>query len=199
MFLISISTAMNVFVLNVNERGGLNGREVPRLLRVIFFDYLAGICLVGPCPARKRSQHHGHHEAHELKFKMVNTAQGSTPINHQPPSSNGGRSVRFSANLQTTYPEHEILMDETMDHHGDNSERRLVKLERSVDGILKHMKNLQKKKEKQQQLKADWARVALVMDRVLLIIFGICTMTTALVLLLQRSPDKIAPPLEEAS
>ena len=107
--------------------------------------------------------------------------------------------MRFSANLHTSYPEHEILMDETVDHHGDNSERRLAKLERSVDGILKHMKTLQKKKEKQQQLKSDWARVALVMDRVLLIIFVMCTCTTALVLLLQRSPDKVPPSLDTDS
>ncbi|XP_038075477.1 neuronal acetylcholine receptor subunit alpha-10-like [Patiria miniata] len=202
MFLISISTAMNVFVLNVNERGGLNGREVPRLLRTPAFEYLAGICLVGPCPGKKRSREYGHHEAHELKYKMVNTSsQGPQPINHQPTSgsSNGGRSVRFSANLHTSYPEHEMMMDETGDHHGDASERRLAKLERSVDGILKHMKTLQKRKEKQQQLKSDWARVALVMDRVLLIIFGICTCTTALVLLLQRSPDKVAPSLDTDS
>ncbi|XP_022104190.1 neuronal acetylcholine receptor subunit alpha-10-like isoform X2 [Acanthaster planci] len=205
MFLISISTAMNVFVLNVNERGGLNGKEVPRILRTNAFEFLAGICLVGPCPNRKKRRDHSHHEAHELKYKVVNTSQGTAPISFQPPgsggggSSNGGRSVRFSANLHTSYPEHEILMDETVDHHGDSSERRLAKLERSVEGILKHMKNLQKRKEKQQQLKADWARVALVMDRVLLIIFVMCTCTTALVLLLQRSPDKVPPSLDTDS
>ncbi|XP_071804967.1 neuronal acetylcholine receptor subunit alpha-10-like isoform X2 [Asterias amurensis] len=198
MFLISISTAMNVFVLNVNERGGMNGREVPRLLRRITFDYLAGICLVGPCPNKKKAK--TTQESHELKYKMVNSAtHGSNVVNHQPPSCNGGRNVRFSANLHTSYPEHEILMDESMDQHVgrsgeyDGSERRLLKLERSVDAILKHMKNLQKRKEKQQQLKSDWAKVAQVMDRVLLIIFVMCTTATALILLLQRSPDKVPP------
>ena len=38
--IVSLSTAMTVFTLNINNKGR-RGQEVPKLVRVIFFDYIA--------------------------------------------------------------------------------------------------------------------------------------------------------------
>ena len=206
---------MNVFVLNVNARGGADGRPVPRWLRIIIFDYLAVICCVqrGPCPfinKRPRRDQHGNPEteSNELRFKGCPNNHNTSgmpgppaqyhPVQRESMMSNTGeRNVRYSTTVVGThYGENDVLLDERHDRMAEYesvSDRRLARLERSVEAILKFLKTGDKRKDKAARQKSDWATVAKVSDRVLLIVFVCTTATTSLVLMLQHSPEKPIP------
>ena len=209
---------MNVFVLNINERGGMEGRHVPRWLRILVFDYLAIICCVqrGPCPfinKRPRRDNLGNAEKMELRSKLgvhnnhnvsgMSGASGlSNPYMTQREtvlSNTGGRNVRFTAG-GTSFGENDVLLDDRQDRFAEmegTGERRLARLERATEAILKHLKSGQKRKEKAAQQKSDWSKVAKVLDRVLMLLFVGCTTATTLTLMLQKSPFKPKPEMSE--
>lgn len=208
MFLISLSTAMNVFVLNVNERGKIEGQDVPRWLRVFALDYIAKVLCVQPCSSGSRRsgrdssdyrQYGGHYTTNNFQNgSHQRTETGHATLNqyNQTPSRNSMH-VRFGT-ATTPGNESDMLLEDRdvgggMGELESMQDRRLARLERSCGDIFKHMKNLQKKRERQNQLKSDWGKVAQVLDRVLLVVFVICTTATALVLLLQRSPGVVPP------
>lgn len=218
MFLISISTAMNVFVLNINERGGVDGRPVPPWLRGSVFNYLAIICCVarGPCPfssRRPRRDNQGNVESHELRYKachnnhnmsgmsgMSSMSSQYVPQRESILSNTAGRNVRFSAGGGggggPSYGENDVLLDDRPDRmteYEGASERRLARLERAVEAILKHLKAGQKRKEKAATQKSEWAKVAKVLDRVLLVLYLSGSVATSLTLMLQKSPFKPRP------
>ncbi|XP_071840492.1 neuronal acetylcholine receptor subunit alpha-10-like isoform X3 [Apostichopus japonicus] len=207
MFMISISTAMNVFVLNINEKGGLvHSREVPRWLRTIALDYLAVIFWVVPCPCNrlKKKGRGTHHEHHELRYKPVkNQNTHIVTFDTTSPRNGGGTSNHVVDNRGSRYmngPAPQYFDTARGDQHEHDSEtvseRRLARMEKITGEILKHMKALERKKEKATQLKKDWALVAKVLDRLLLIIFLFSTVATTISLLSQRPEDKVPPPLD---
>ncbi|XP_071945609.1 neuronal acetylcholine receptor subunit alpha-9-like isoform X2 [Antedon mediterranea] len=202
MFLIAFSTAMNVVVLNINGRG--NGTApVPHWLKVIVVDFLgSALCIqCDPPGCRKRNQQSPPES--DFRNSYVEHHRGSTSqIVKRDGSSHSmaSRNIRFG-NL---IPEHEILLEDKNgspggrgpfggvggEDHGDN---RLIKLERSVDGILKHMKNAQRKKDKSSHLRQEWSAVARVLDRFLLILFLTSSVVTSIILLTQGIPDRERP------
>ncbi|XP_071494110.1 neuronal acetylcholine receptor subunit alpha-10-like [Diadema antillarum] len=216
MFLISLSTAMNVLVLNVNQRGKIEGQDVPRWLRIIALDYAAKLLCVTPCTGNssRRSgrdasdyrQYAGHYSSqnHHVTFngthqRMESNAHGTLNTYGQALSRNSMH-VRFGTATSPAPTESDMLLEDRDVSGGEletMQEKRLARLERTVTDILKHMKTLQKRRERQNQLKSDWGKVAQVLDRVLLLVFVLCTMATALVLLLRRSPGVLAPPDDE--
>ena len=216
MFLISISTAMNVFVLNINERGKMEGRPVPRWLRILVFDYLAILCCVDRrCPTffskrPPRRNSHGTTDQMELRYNaathnnhnMSGTSGLSNPYMPQRESvisNTGGRNVRFSTG-GTSYGENDILLDDRQDRFAEIEgvgERRLARVERAVEAILKHLKSGQKRKEKADRQKSDWSKVAKVLDRILMLLFVCCTAATSLTLMLRQSPFKPPPDMSE--
>ncbi|XP_063965568.1 neuronal acetylcholine receptor subunit alpha-10-like [Lytechinus pictus] len=211
MFLISLSTAMNVFVLNVNERGKIEGQDVPRWLRILALDYFAKVLCVQSCGSGSRRtgrdssdyrQYGGHYTTHNFQngsHQRTDTGHATLNQYNQTPSRNSMH-VRFGT-ATTPGNESDMLLEDRdvgggMGELESMQDRRLGRLERSVTDIFKHMKNLQKKRERQNQLKSDWGKVAQVLDRVLLVVFVLCTAATALVLLLRRTPG-VEPPPEE--
>ncbi|XP_077998372.1 neuronal acetylcholine receptor subunit alpha-10-like [Glandiceps talaboti] len=179
MFLISLSTAMNVAVLNVNERGSVSGRPVPHWIRVFVLKYLACIVLMGHCSKQKppknpnpctRTLENGNHNS---KFYVTQDSRENR------------RHCRLANN--SYQPEQEFLLEDCSDRSLDgSSDRKLHKLEKTVDQILKHLKTAQKRKEHHLMVKQEWSIVAAVLDRVMLTMFVICTAATSMSLLLHR-------------
>ena len=218
MFLISISTAMNVLVLNINERGKMEGRQVPRWLRILAFDYLAYLCCVqrGSCPflnKRPRRDNPSNAERMELRSQslvhnnhnmsgmpgMPGLSNPYVPQRESVLSNTGSRNVRFSTG-GTSFGENDVLLDERSDRYTQIEgvgERRLARLERATEAILKHLKSGQKRNEKAAQQKSEWSIVAKVLDRVLMLVFVGCTTATTLTLMLQKSPFKPKPEMSE--
>lgn len=207
MFMISISTAMNVFVLNINEKGGLvHAREVPRWLRVIALEYLAVVFWVTPCPcARMKKKSRTQHEHHELRYKPVNNQNTHiVTFDTTSPRNGGVTSNHVVGNRGSRYmngpnpPDFDTIVREQNGSESETiSERRLARMDKVVSEILKHLKALDRKKEKATQLKKDWALVAKVLDRLLLMIFFVSTVVTTICLLSQRAVDKTPPPEDE--
>ncbi|XP_070561881.1 neuronal acetylcholine receptor subunit alpha-10-like isoform X3 [Ptychodera flava] len=185
MFLISLSTAMNVAVLNVNERGAMGTYPVPPWVRTVVLKYLACMVFMNNCvkdrnrrgtATRDRARENGNHNS---KYYIQRDNENNT----------SGRHCRMTNNSYHT--EQEFLLEERGDRSldGGTSDTRLRRLEKTIDLILKHLKTAQKKKEQVVQVRQEWAAVATVLDRVLLSLFLICTAATSMSLLLQKQGE----------
>nr|ALR88678.1 acetylcholine receptor neuronal subunit alpha 9/10-like 103 [Saccoglossus kowalevskii] len=185
MFLISISTAMNVAVLNVNERGALGVFEVPRWIRIVVLKYMATLVFMSDCSKSRM-----------IKTASLDRTQGNSSVNSKyyvqrdcSGNSTGSMNNRHCRMpMGTGYNEQDMLLEDRSDHTTLDgcSDRRLHRLEKTVDLILRHLKTAQRRKEKYTIVRQEWALVATVLDRVLLTMFVLCTGITTLTLLLQR-------------
>lgn len=193
---------MNVFVLNINEKGGLvHSREVPPWLRKVALEYLAVFFWVIPCPCTNmKKKGRGTQEHHELRYKPVkNQNTHIVTFDTTSPRNGGVTSNHVVDNRGSRYmngPAQQYFDSVRGENEHDSetaSERRLARMEKITGEILKHLKALERKKEKATQLKKDWALVAKVLDRLLLIIFLFSTVGTTISLLSQRPEDKVPP------
>ncbi|XP_077977657.1 neuronal acetylcholine receptor subunit alpha-9-like [Glandiceps talaboti] len=184
MSLISASTAMNVAVLNVN----VCNREVPRWVRVFVLKYLGYICLqnlscvasnIKP-PRRTKSDDDGGASS-MLRLRpspMVGERLMLAAQRDARTTTTGRRCVSLNKSLTTvrSFPD---ISDEEVDV-------RFGKMENYVEQIFKHLKTVQRKQDKKAALREEWVQVATILDKVLLFIFTIATVTTTLSLLLQN-------------
>nr|XP_006818018.1 PREDICTED: neuronal acetylcholine receptor subunit alpha-9-like [Saccoglossus kowalevskii] len=186
MCLISVSTAMNVAVLNVN----VCNREVPKWVKVFVLRYLATMCL------------HNCGQGCLYELKKVDDERSS--MMRMRPSPLFGRrlipphdqtslrttSSTFGGTTSTSRKSVSSAMRSFQDvTDNDTFDWRFAKMEGCVDQIFKHLKAAQRKNDKKSYLRDEWLKVAAVLDRSLLVLFGIATITTTLSLLLQKPGD----------
>ncbi|XP_033125486.1 neuronal acetylcholine receptor subunit alpha-10-like [Anneissia japonica] len=201
MFLIAFSTAMNVVVLNINGRGN-GSAPVPHWLKMVVVDCLGSALCIARNPLECHKKNSQIPSESDFRNTYVEHHRGGTSqiVKRDGSAHSMGRNIRFG-NL---VPEHEILLEDKNgspggrghfggvggEEHGDH---RLIKLERSVDSILKHLKNSQRKKDKGTHLRQEWGAVARVLDRFLLLLFLTSSVVTSVILLSQKVPDKQPP------
>ncbi|XP_070568560.1 neuronal acetylcholine receptor subunit alpha-10-like isoform X3 [Ptychodera flava] len=178
MSLISVSTAMNIAVLNVN----VCNREVPRWVQVIVLKYLAIVCFqncscaIEPTKPKKIPRDESTGMIRLRPSPLLGRRIASSSLEQDSNHFNLGKTseLRMTRSMRVFHERHEEL------------EPRFGKLESYVEQIFKHLKAVQKKNDKKAALREEWVKVATILDKVLLIMFSIATITTTLSLLLQK-------------
>ncbi|XP_050401517.1 neuronal acetylcholine receptor subunit alpha-10 [Patella vulgata] len=164
MVMVSVSTILTVFVLNFHFKGQ-HGRPVPRWIRKVFLGGLARVLLVKDYEASVHPQ------------REVDDFTPTECSKKQKPHTNG---VLFHVN----------------NHNGTNGIHRNQDSEvRQMDpilGVMTEQLNILKKvqnefadQEKKERLNSEWQRVAMVMDRLFLLLFFLFTVICTLAILLQ--------------
>ncbi|XP_006818017.2 neuronal acetylcholine receptor subunit alpha-10-like [Saccoglossus kowalevskii] len=176
MSLISVSTAMNVAVLNVH----VCNRDVPRWIKVIVLKYMATImCMrVSECKHRQLSQNSdtiGARRAHSNGRYTAGTQSSRDPSHYSLQSSSSSRAA--------------VSFNTFHDVGDDENEWKFSKVEQSVCEIFKHLKYLQRRNDRKGSLRDEWVKVATILDKTLMFLFIMSTITTSLALLLQNPGD----------
>ncbi|XP_070567180.1 neuronal acetylcholine receptor subunit alpha-9-like [Ptychodera flava] len=178
MSLISVSTAMNIAVLNVN----VCNREVPRWVQVIVLKYLAVVCFQNCSCAIEPTP----------KPKKLPRDIASGMIRLRPSPLIGRRSTSSSAcehdanySPARTVGQLSRSMRNFRDVNDIDVDMHFGKMESYVEQIFRHLKAVQRKNDKKSALREEWVKVATILDKLLLVLFSIATITTTLSLLLQ--------------
>ena len=88
---------------------------------------------------------------------------------------NGGISPRFTRKIPVA-PKSQVPS-------GDNCEKQFTMVLQKVYQTIEHNESRLAEQERKDKLKQEWQQLALVVDRLLLLCFGIVTLTTTLSLL----------------
>ncbi|XP_077977141.1 neuronal acetylcholine receptor subunit alpha-10-like [Glandiceps talaboti] len=175
MSLISVSTAMNVAVLNVN----VCNREVPQWIKVIVMKYLAtAMCMRGSRCRSRRSL------LQAPNFASARRAHynGRYAAGAQSSRDSSLYNLQRSSGRHTSFHGYNDSTDEDMDW-------KFSKVEQSVGEICKHLKTVQRMYERKAALRDEWVFVATILDKTLMFLFIMATIITSLCLLLQNPGD----------
>ncbi|CAG5123057.1 unnamed protein product, partial [Candidula unifasciata] len=169
--IVSSATAMTVFVLNIHFKGS-RGREVPRILKKIFFGVVAKLLFLNL----------------DLEDVPTNPKKGQTPKGAQPVPQNdyyarydfdkhpenGGISPRFARKF-TPNPS---------SPSADNTERQFLRVLQKVYQTIEKNEMRLEDQDRKDSIKNEWQQLALVIDRLLLFIFIVFTAGITLALIL---------------
>ncbi|XP_038059789.1 neuronal acetylcholine receptor subunit alpha-10-like [Patiria miniata] len=189
MFLIAISTAMNICVLNIFHRGEDGTREVPGWLRTLVLKYMAKIMCMD-CKGEYLQHRRSDPKLDQARLAMLRKqrwfnaryATSYSPlISETQRNSNDSITAGHHGNGHGN-PQAEL--DHFVDHLGDADDMRLTKLESNVHGILRHVRTVQRKKDGTSRVHKEWALVATVTDRLLFYIYACFTVTMSVIVLL---------------
>uniref|UniRef100_T1JEQ2 Uncharacterized protein n=1 Tax=Strigamia maritima TaxID=126957 RepID=T1JEQ2_STRMM len=163
--LVSFATALAVVTLNIHHRG-VRGTDVPNLVKKIVFGFLAKITFIRleePLPVWNVKE--------RLLIKPDNMVPGERFIDQfEAPKScdqNGRLSPRLTSRLVNPNPSQSV----------DNFERQLTRvLNKLYLSIERHEMRLTEQ-DRRDAIKLEWQQVALVLDRFLLGIFVVSTVS----------------------
>ncbi|XP_002735958.2 neuronal acetylcholine receptor subunit alpha-10-like [Saccoglossus kowalevskii] len=170
MCLISLSTAMNVAVLNVH---GCR-REVPQWIRLIVLRYLAAFVCMGKCCSEPGALY----RAMGKEKTDQNNCKNSSILHLRDNSLHGLKND--SRHTMSSYQE--LTLD-------DFGQSKFGKIEHHVEQIFRHLKTVQRRMDKKSNIREQWACVAAVLDKALMYLFFLATVVTTLYLLLQDPGD----------
>ncbi|XP_070568556.1 neuronal acetylcholine receptor subunit alpha-10-like isoform X2 [Ptychodera flava] len=177
MCLISLSTGMNVAVLNVH---GCK-REVPKWINVIVLKYVAFLVCMGKCAKDNGEMGNKLHKdtrpiVNNLKHSPIPQLRENS-VHGIKGSIGGGRHTMSMHSMREMYDD------------SDDGDGRFGKIEHYVDQIFKHLKTIQRKNDRKTLIREQWCCVAAILDKALMYLFFISTLITSLVLLLQDPGD----------
>ncbi|XP_070568561.1 neuronal acetylcholine receptor subunit alpha-10-like isoform X4 [Ptychodera flava] len=173
MSLISVSTAMNVAVLNVN----VCKREVPVWIKVAVMKYLAAaMCMRGSTCRQGKAM--------PASSDIVGYRRART--NDAPYDSHGLRDARYSLRSTTG---RQSSIHSYHDSMSEDTDSQFSKVENSVSEIFKHLKTVQRKYDRKSALRDEWVKVATILDKTLMFFFILATIITSMSLLLQNPGD----------
>ncbi|XP_033111813.1 neuronal acetylcholine receptor subunit alpha-9-like [Anneissia japonica] len=207
MLLTSISTAMNVLILNIVDRGESNTTEVPHWLKVLTFVYLSKIvCIKFTCASggeeedletsmwrkhvRKKSRHRTmvRSRTSSRSSLVTRTGHGRSSTHLVPRDmSNYSMSSQYGIHVPTARSiEEQNALEETgnLDSHNCIYKLYLARIATPVEDILASIRTASAKTQRNERILRDWQRVAEVIDRFMFLIYVISTISVTLVLLL---------------
>ncbi|XP_070568557.1 neuronal acetylcholine receptor subunit alpha-10-like [Ptychodera flava] len=174
MSLISVSTAMNIAVLNVN----VCKREVPQWIKVAVMKYLAAaVCMRGSTCARESIRPPS---AQIVGFRRARSLDN--PYEIHTPRDTCQPTIRSSSCKHATFHSYHENLTEEVDW-------QFSKVEGSVSEIFKHLKTVQRKNDRKSALRDEWMKVATILDKTLMFLFVTATVVTSMALLLQNPGD----------
>ncbi|XP_061186001.1 ligand-gated ion channel 4-like [Saccostrea echinata] len=160
--LISLSTALNVFTLNVHHKG-LRGHKVPYCLKRVFFGIVARMLFLKiDLPV-----------APEEGMEQVPSPRYIIYDSEPPPASNGGGGMSPRL-MQKTEPDDPCHKEFT---------RILQRVNKTIDRNDQRMAE----QDRRDVIKNEWQQLALVIDRLLLVLFIIIVICSTLSLLVPGS------------
>ncbi|XP_046325861.1 ligand-gated ion channel 4-like isoform X2 [Haliotis rufescens] len=154
--IVSFATGMTVLTLNIHHKGA-RGQEIPRVVKIIFFNYLAKIMFIKIDLAEPHSAPVGMHQVPTTDYYDVYDADKLPK--------NGGLSPRFSRKLPTGGTA----------SGGDSTERQFMRVLQKVYQTIEKNEMRLAEQDRRDQLKLEWQQLALVLDRLLMTIFIIVT------------------------
>ncbi|BFZ01344.1 hypothetical protein BsWGS_04383 [Bradybaena similaris] len=175
MTIVSFATAMTVFVLNIHHKGS-RGREVPKIAKRIFFDGVARIFFI-TLDLDKEESPPGASKSHGTKVVKgmpvpQNDYYARYDMDKHP--ENGGISPRFTRKF-TPNP---------ASPSGDNTERQFLRVLQKVYQTIEKNEMRLEDQDRKDAIKNEWQQLALVVDRLLLLIFVVFTTGITLALIL---------------
>ncbi|XP_071955381.1 neuronal acetylcholine receptor subunit alpha-10-like isoform X2 [Antedon mediterranea] len=208
MVLTSISTAMNVLILNIVDRGENCTSEVPDWLKVLTFIYLSKIVCMKLCNcapesdeddfeasrwkkhARKKTRHRSmvRSRTSSRSSLVTRTGHGRSSTHLVPRDmSNYSMSSQYGIHVPTARSiEEENALEDTGNVLSHNCIYKLYlkRIATPVDDILISMRTASEKTRREERILRDWQRVAEVIDRFMFLIYVISTISVTMVLLL---------------
>ena len=215
LFLITFSTAINVFVLNIVDRD----TPVPAWIRVVLLHYLAK--LVAPSLRQvywtedRRAARHAHSvdsqwdftdksqgrvNCDTVEWSVHSSANGVTQVEECPQV--GFYSSRLASNspvykmslYQSVQPDSPIK--EITELKLDETGKQLVQVRKYLEWIRVQMETLMndvESKNETDRLRSDWQAVAVIVDRSLMFIFTLVFLTT-IIWVYNQYPSKLIHP-----
>eukprot|EP00057_Strongylocentrotus_purpuratus_P016490 XP_011670964.1 PREDICTED: neuronal acetylcholine receptor subunit alpha-10 [Strongylocentrotus purpuratus] len=195
MVLIAVSTAMNIAVLNIFHRGESGKREVPEWLRKLVLFYAARIMCMGFVVnywkemMSQRKQHDMDPDRLAMlkkqRFFAARYGVSYTPLVASDGTGGSGQSSKQAKSSFTGVHEDDdnddwAKFEENLSETGDH---RLSQLEVGVDNILKNMRMMKRRTDRQQRIRREWALFATVIDRLLFCIYACFTISMSVVVL----------------
>ncbi|KAK0070532.1 neuronal acetylcholine receptor subunit alpha-10, partial [Biomphalaria pfeifferi] len=169
--IVSFATVMTVFVLNIHYKGS-RGRQVPKLLKKICFGFIAKLLFLSldmddPPPDHK-------HAAGTKGMQPVPTNDYYSRYDIDRRPENGGISPRFTRKFTPT----------PSTPSGDNTERQFLRVLQKVYQTIEKNEIRLEDQDRKDAIKIEWQQLALVIDRLLLVIFVVFTIAITLALIL---------------
>ncbi|XP_022094794.1 neuronal acetylcholine receptor subunit alpha-10-like [Acanthaster planci] len=187
MFLIAISTAMNITVLNIFHRGEDGTRQVPSWLRTLVLKYVAKVMCMD-CKGEYLLQRRSDPKLDQARLAMLRKQRwfnARYATSYSPLISETYRNDITSAGHQSNgHGNPEAELDHFVDHLGESDEVRLTKLESNVHGILRQIRAVQRRTDGNNRVHTEWALVATVTDRLLFYIYACFTVSMSVIVLL---------------
>ncbi|XP_077988494.1 acetylcholine receptor subunit alpha-1-A-like [Glandiceps talaboti] len=157
MVLVSVSMFFSVIVLALHHRG-CQGRRAPKLLRVITFEYIAPVLLC------RRGCKNSQKKDKKLKYKLDGSLQELNPdVLEQ-------NFLEMAENKNQVY----------------GGKRATV--QSNLDGIAKNLQHLVQKSDDNDadnEIINEWKEVALIIDRLFMLIFGVTTVISTIAIIFQ--------------
>ncbi|XP_071800767.1 neuronal acetylcholine receptor subunit alpha-10-like isoform X1 [Asterias amurensis] len=187
MFLIAISTAMNITVLNIFHRGEDGSVEVPQWLRTLVLKYMARIMCMD-CKGEYFLTRPNEPKIDQARLAMLrkqrwfNARYGTsyTPLIQDSSRMNNDGMQGGCSNGHNAQAE----LDHFVENLGESDNIRLTKMESNVYGILRQIRSVQKKSDRTGRVHREWALVATVTDRLLFYIYACFTVAMSVIILL---------------
>ncbi|XP_045169531.1 ligand-gated ion channel 4-like [Mercenaria mercenaria] len=169
--IVSSATAMTVLTLNIHHKGA-RGIEVPHTVKKIFFGLIAKVLFIKldlpsppPGPGLSRIPLHDHCQYESPDFEP------------EIPTQNGGLSPRFVNRLR---------VGGATPTATDNVEQQFLKVLKKVYQTIERNETRLQEQDRKDILKQEWQQLALVLDRLLLLVFIIVTITVTLVVMIPQ-------------
>ncbi|CAG2243093.1 neuronal acetylcholine receptor subunit alpha-9-like [Mytilus edulis] len=186
MLLVSFSCLMTVIVLSMHYKG-IHGREMPQIVKTIFFDYIAKfVCMT---TVRRRARRCSIHPVSPLyQTGPVFTYSNDAFLHNGTPKTETNGKVDPNGLVTTMVeelnPENAHRMDDN--YNESASSDIIITLQKQLQVIKNIEKNLQEKKRIDSIIE-EWQLLAIVLDRVFLLFFFLFMTVSTLGIILRSA------------
>jgi nicotinic acetylcholine receptor, invertebrate len=203
--MVSFSTTMTVFTLNISNKGNRN-QEIPSIMKLIFFDYIASVFRIKIGSQRiKLKDIESSHETTKayyqfneqqnqiplLTLKTKNCDSECLPVIVQRKRKQANITQRRQIiTLKSQKIEHLNIPLQSSDY--SNTDKKLIDVLTSLQNSLLANELNYKEQERKQKLIDEWHDLALVIDRLLCYFFIISTLFVCTLVFL-NSPYTLSP------
>ncbi|XP_050419433.1 neuronal acetylcholine receptor subunit alpha-10 isoform X2 [Patella vulgata] len=160
--IVSFATGMTVFTLNIHHKGA-RGAEVPRIIKVIFFKYVARIMFIRLELPEQTPPEKG--------MKIPQNDYYMRYDNEKMPE-NGGLSPRFARKITPSATP------------GDSTERHFIRVLQKVYQTIEKNEMRLAEQDRRDNIKQEWQQLALILDRLLMFLFIVSTFCYTLSIIL---------------